>query len=270
MNNDQLYISSKNNERIKRFAALSERKYRDAEKMFLAEGVKLAAEATEAGRASFLLVSEEALERDDVKLILDKCGDDVIKYILARDVFAKVSTERSPQGVIAVSDFLPIHRTDTECPPATLEGKRVIALDGVRDPGNLGTILRTAAAFGYDCVLTGDCADIYNTKTVRASMGAIYRISTVACASLADYLFALSSSGRRIVASSLSDTSADFISFEKRVSDIPVIGNEGHGLSADVLSRCDSFVRIPMSSGVESLNAGTASSVIMWEYFKIG
>ncbi|MBR0303683.1 MAG: RNA methyltransferase [Clostridia bacterium] len=270
MDKNYQFISSKNNERIKRFASLSERKYRDALRQFLAEGVKLAEEAAEARCASCLLICEDALERADVKLILDKCGDDVIKYILTRDVFDKVSTERAPQGLIAVSEYLPNHKTDAECPPRELDGRRVIALDGVRDPGNLGTILRTAAAMGYDCVLLGECADIYNTKTVRASMGAIYRISTVVCRSLPDYLSELSDAGRRIVATSLSDDSVDFVTFEKRPSDIPVIGNEGHGLSEGVASCCDSFVKIPMSSGVESLNAGTASSIIMWEYFKIG
>ena len=263
MKNNFEYITSRQNEKVKDFARLSMSKYREEKHLFLAEGVKLAAEACSAGAVSALLVADSARERDEIKSLLDKCGDDVIQYILADHVFEKVTTESAPQGVIAVVRYPEGYGTES----CDLDGRRVVALDGIRDPGNLGTIIRSAAALGYDDVILGDSADPFGTKAVRASMGALFKVRLVKCGNLAEYLKKLSAS-RRVIGAALRDDSEDFTSIELLDSDIPVIGNEGHGISKDVASSCSMFVKIPMSEGSESLNASVAASVIMWEYSK--
>ncbi len=258
------YISSRQNEKVKFFSKLSDQKYRREAGLFLAEGVKLADEAVRAGRAEYLLISEDALETPAVKEVLDKSGESVIKYILADAAFDKVSTEQAPQGIIAVCRI----PSESEPEAEDLRGVRVIALDGIRDPGNLGTILRTALAFGYGEVALYDCADLYGPKTVRASMGALFRIRADVSSDLPSFLSSLKESGRRVLGAALCDGAKTFDGNDTDPSDVVVIGNEGHGISPAVLDACTSFIKIPMSSHSESLNAAVAASVIMWEYSK--
>ena len=266
MNNKEFeFISSRQNEKIKEFSKLADPKYRREYGLFLAEGVKLAEEAVESGAAKYLLILDSAAEDGDVKSVLDKSGAGVIKYILTAPVFEKVSTERAPQGIIAVCSA----PGNYVCDAAELDGKRLIALDGIRDPGNLGTIIRTAYAFGYDAALLSDCADVYGYKTVRASMGAVFRLRAVECSDLASFLRDLKERGRRVLGAALNESSETFDGTGLDMTDVPVIGNEGHGISQSVLDVCSSFVKIPMNSRSESLNAAVAASVIMWEYSKL-
>lgn len=261
------YIRSRDNPRVKFFSKLAASKYRAEERLFLAEGVKLASEAISAGVVKYLLADEEKyFERGDVFSLCESGGAEVI--ILSCPAFSKVSSESSPQGIIAVCSFPDFHTTSDKCCAESLRDSRLIALDGIRDPGNLGTIIRCAAAFGFDGVIIGDCADVYNTKTVRASMGALFRMRITECGNLSRYLSELGECGRRIIGAALCESSLSLGSFETESSDICVIGNEGHGLSREVLDVCTDLVRIPMEEGSESLNAGVAASVIMWEYYK--
>jgi TrmH family RNA methyltransferase len=263
------YVTSKQNEKIKLFAKLGMSKYRNETKLFLAEGVKLAEESVDSDSARFMLACESCADDSAIKRILDKCGESVIKYILSDPVFEKVSTESAPQGIIAVSAVPYSHKTDREVSPTALAGKRVAAFDSIRDPGNLGTILRSALAFGFDAVILYDCADIYNPKAVRASMGAVFKMRVVTCGDLPSYLSGLKDLGRRVLGAALRDDAEDFSKVDLKTSDVPVIGNEGHGIGDDVASSCSSFIKIPMTDRAESLNAAVASSVIMWEYSKL-
>lgn len=267
MNTNEIeYISSKQNEKVKLFSKLSQAKYRRESGLFLAEGVKLSLETLESGCAKYILVSESKAESDDVKRVLDKCGRDVIKYILSDSSFGKVSTESAPQGVIAVAACPDSITANTD---VDLPGERVIAFDGIRDPGNLGTVIRSAVAFGYDAIILGDSADILNPKTVRATMGAIYKIRIFESENLPETLEKLRCSGRRILGAALTDDAVKFPLPDMSPLDVPVVGNEGHGISNEVLNVCTSFVKIPMTDNAESLNASVAASVIMWEYSKI-
>lgn len=147
--------------------------------------------------------------------------------------------------------------------PMTAPG-RCLVLETVQDPGNLGTILRTANALNMDSViLTGDCADIYNPKTVRAAMGAVFRqrVLRMERNEMRDYL---STHGMSLYGAALSDTSRDIrtVSLEKAAV---AIGSEGKGLSAEFLSLCDGEIIIPMNEQCESLNAGVAAAIVMWE-----
>ena len=263
------YITSRQNEKIVSFAKLKDKKYRDLSREFLCEGIKLSYEAVSSGNAKYILIRDDFADSPELKNVLDKCGDSVIKYILAKPVFDKITTENSPQGVITVAKYPDNVVSSDGLSPSFLNGKRAIALDGIRDPGNLGTIVRSAAAFGFDAVILGDSADVLSSKTVRASMGAVFNTDLIVSDDLASFLFALRDEGKRIIGAGLTDTSENFLTMNKTPSDIVVIGNEGHGISDSVLGVCTSFTKIPISDRAESLNAGVAAAIILWEYSKI-
>ena len=142
--------------------------------------------------------------------------------------------------------------------------RRVIVLEGVQDPGNVGTVIRTANAIGMDAVvLTGACADLYGPKTVRATMGALFRQPVLTCAT-DELMQLLRANGLKLYGAALTDTAQDL----RRVPLTPAavaIGSEGRGLSAQLLAQCDGQIIIPMQPGAESLNAAVAAAVVMWE-----
>jgi len=136
-------------------------------------------------------------------------------------------------------------------------------LDSLQDPGNVGTIIRTADALGiFEVMLYGSCADLYNPKTIRATMGAVFR-QKVTSISL-DELKSLVGSGVRILGASVGEDCCDIARMDLSGS-IIAIGSEGNGLSEPILSLCDELITIPISPGCDSLNAATAASIIMWE-----
>lgn len=144
-------------------------------------------------------------------------------------------------------------------------GVRAIVLDGVQDPGNVGTVIRTANAFSMDTViLTNGCADLYNPKTVRATMGAVFRQTTLEMepAALQAWLF---ENGLTLCGAALSDRAEDIRRIE-RENTVIAIGSEGRGLSAEILAICGKQMIIPMNPACESLNAAVAAAVAMWEF----
>ena len=144
-----------------------------------------------------------------------------------------------------------------------------IVLCGVRDPGNLGTMLRTAAAFGIgEVILSSDCADLYNPKTVRAAMGAIFRMRVSICEDVCQTLSLLHTNGYRTCAATLQASSLALGSFDVDRHTCFVIGNEGHGLDRSVIDACDCSVIIPMQQGTESLNAAIAAATLLWEGYR--
>ena len=158
---------------------------------------------------------------------------------------------------------------DMDALARSLLGKRVLMLESVRDVGNMGTIIRSARAFGIDVlVMSSDCADLYNPKTVRAAMGALFTQRIVAIESISSLVLAMRSAGARVFAAALQRDAKKLGEIELKRGDAILIGNEGHGLSAKAISSCDECVYIPMESGSESLNASIAASVCMWELYK--
>ena len=262
-------ISSRSNDEVVRASKLSMKKFRDEEGLFLCEGEKLFEEAVLYGEPYAVYVSEDSIGRLSEKTVsrLDDPRLSGRVFALSRPAFEKISTEKSPQGVIA-SVHIPKTREPSEVKRAVEGGERTLVLDGVRDPSNVGGILRTAAAFGFGSVILIDCADPYGDRAVRASMGAVFRIRAELYEDVesASQLFA--SSKRRLVAAALSDDSETLGSFDAADDDVVVIGNEGHGISDEMLALCTVTLRIPMAAGCESLNAGSAAAVILWEYFK--
>ena len=174
------------------------------------------------------------------------------------DVMKSLSPAETPQGVLSVCG-----RVDRPL-PEQLSGKRYLLLDGVQDPGNVGTILRTADAFHADGLfLVNACADLYNPKTVRASMGAVFRCPVWSCGTQ-ELRELLTHSGLPLYGAALREDTVDARTVDYRRC-VLAIGSEGKGLSQEVLDLCDQTVKIPMSPHCESLNAAAAATVLLWE-----
>lgn len=263
-------ITSRTNPQVVSLSKLDQAKHRRAQGLFLAEGVKLSAEA--AGRAEVryvLLRSDDGYADSDVLDIAAALPNPRAVIVLPPSVFEKITTESAPQGIITVLEyFQDAHRPWQSDFAESADGERLVAVDAVQDPGNLGTVLRTACAFGYRRVLLGNCADIYHPRTVRASMGALFRLQIDLCDDLAGALSALQHRGHRVLAAALAENAAILGEHSLQPDDCVVIGNEGHGVSRMVLNVADTCVKIPMAAGTESLNAAGAASVLMWEYYR--
>lgn len=174
------------------------------------------------------------------------------------DLMRSLSPTETPQGVLAVCGM-----RGKEL-PETLTGRRYVVLDGVQDPGNVGTILRTADAFHADGMfLVNACADLYNPKTVRATMGAVFRCPVWSC-TVEELRELLTASGLPLYGAALRSDTLDARTVDYTRCAV-AIGSEGKGLSAEMLSVCDRTVLIPMSDHCESLNAAAAATVLMWE-----
>ncbi len=241
-------------------AKLSDRKHRLASGTFFFEGAHLLEEYL---RFGYLPEAVFVCDGAEVKYgkLLEKIPEDRLVSVSA-SVFEKLSTEQAPEGLLTVSAFLPcIGQIDSG---KAIDGQ-ILLLESVRDNGNVGTVIRTAAALGWHCVLTSDCADVYATKTVRASMGTVFSGAVSVCGNTSDFVRDLQSSGRRVFAASLGERQMRLGEFEIRSDDCFSVGNEGQGISKELLALADSAVLIPMTGRAESLNASIAASVIMWE-----
>lgn len=264
------YISSRSNARVVLWGKLNDKKTRDENKLFLAEGIKLAGEALSYADVNKLVIAESALSSGDTaNQIIDiayRKGINIL--ILADHAFDKISTEKAPQGVIAVTKYMCQAQTDGDF-AAWQENKRLIMLDGIRDPGNLGTIIRSAEALGVTGVILHDCADIYNNKTIRAAMGSLFRMPIYVTTDGEDIVRTMKSCGRRVLGASLGEHTLILGKYDIDQRDCPVIGNEGHGISSEILKECDYSLMIPMAGNTESLNAAQAATCILWEYHRI-
>lgn len=256
---DVPYIASRQNTRVVSAAKLSEKKHRERTGLFLCEGIKLTLEAARFGRLSEVFVRESDGENYR-EVISEAVAAGAEVFVVSDAAFDKITTEKAPQGII--STVFNIDSADL----ALDEETTVLLLDSVRDPGNLGTILRSAAALGGVTVALHSCADVYNPKTVRAAMGAIFKTKIVKVDNCIEFVKNCKNAGRRVLAAALTDDSLKLGKYETQKNDVIVIGNEGHGISAEIIAECTSSLMIPMEEDTESLNASVAASVILWEY----
>ena len=266
-------ITSRQNPTVKWLASLCEKKYRDREGCFLADGEKLYREAVRAAaQLTHILLRQD---RDDLlpaamAYAEAHRGCEVLR--LSEACFEKITTEKSPQGIIVVIKYLDnlnnyyIIKKDAFTEDTA---RGILLLDGVRDPGNVGAVLRSAAAFGAtDLILSADCADLYHPRTLRASMGAVFHLRLHVVADLPGAVAALRAAGRRVLAAELTPAAKSVFAVGLSSRDAVVIGNEGHCISPAVSSACDGSVYLPVSDAVESLNASVAASLFSWEQMR--
>lgn len=259
-------IESRQNPAVIRWAQLQSKKYRDREKLFLLEGIKLFREAVMAG-----VELEEILVREDCTACLAEARRLSPKTpitLLSAGAFEKVSTEKSPEGIIGVAKYLDFFHKYIKIDRKRADAygaERIMLLSQIRDPGNLGTIVRSALAFGFDrLILSADCADLYQGKTVRAAMGSLFKMRMDVAEDFGEAVCSLRGVGRRVLAAMPAEGSLSLCEGVLSPTDCVVIGNEGHGIPAEVASLCTAAVVIPMAPGAESLNAAVAASVFLW------
>ena len=247
-------ITSRANPLMTHIRKLSSAAYRRETGEYLCDSPKLLAEAVQWGAEIVTVVATAEAE-------LPALGDSVRCVEVPRDVMESISPMKTPQGVLFTC------RLPVTALPAKPEGKRYMVLDGVQDPGNVGTIWRTADAFGCDgLILLSGCADPYSAKTVRSSMGAVFRLP-VYTASAAEMKEALNAAQIPLYGAALRDDTLDARDVDYTRSAI-AIGSEGRGLTEEMLILCDRTVRIPMAERCESLNAAIAATVLLWEAYR--
>lgn len=252
-------ITSRENASIKFVCRLrDEEKMRAAEGLFFAEGPKLCLELAKGCALHTLYATERALTRTpELAAFADRT------VLVAQPVALKLSGTRTSQEVFGV-----FAHPGWQAEQIAARGRRILALEGVQDPGNVGTLLRSAAAFGFDgALLSRGCAAPFSPKALRASMGAAGRLPSAQTGDLPGTLKSLCARGVVCLAAALYHA--------RPLSDAPthcpqglcvVIGSEGQGLTDAAAAACDMAVRIPMTDRVESLNAGVAGSILLWHF----
>ena len=272
-------IRSRQNKNVVELCRLNDRKAREAARLFRFDGIKLLEEAVKKGleiTAVFVCASERPkIEAELVK----RCGKEVFDsfgriLVIADEIFERISEEKSPEGVISIAKYIDKFQKNVtiynSADFSADENERIVLLESVRDPSNIGAIIRSAAAMGVDrLIVSSDSADIYHPRAVRASMGTLFDQRIDRVADLPTAIRELQRSGRRVFAAALDESAWVLGKFEMQKGDCVVIGNEGHGLSEETCRACSHSVIIPMSGRAESFNAAVAASILMWEFSRV-
>jgi RNA methyltransferase, TrmH family len=245
---------------LKTARSLREKKYRDAAGAFLIEGARLCEEALSTGqRLRQIIVTAAAMTNGRIAELVDVCAAKNLFVSLAESAkFKSLSDEKTPSGIAII-----VEKRKAE--PSTTDAPLILAIDALQDPGNLGTILRTADWFGVERVLLGEgCVDLYNPKVVRATMGAVFRLKIEENVALTHRLAVLSHQGYRLIATSSSAELA--ISEIEPGRDVLIIGSEAHGVHQELLRRADVTFAIPKRGSGDSLNAAVAASICLYHF----
>ena len=248
-------ITSTSNAQVKRLIQLQKRaRERSAQDLFVVEGIKMYREVPRE-RLVQTYVSEQ-FYRKNPSLFTEEAQ----VTVLADRVFESVSDTKTPQGILCL-----VRQFHYRLPDLLSGCPLVMALENLQDPGNLGTILRTAEGAGATGILlSGDCADIYNPKVIRSTMGSVYRMPFCYAQDWQRDLNWLKSRGVRLYAAHL-DGKTTYDRQDYRMPSAFLIGNESRGLTEETAALADAYIRIPMCGQVESLNAAVAASVLMYE-----
>ena len=242
-----MVYTSVENEKIKDIKKLNQKKYRDKSGLFLVEGEHLVLEAYKAGYLRELLIEEDTL------FLLD-----VDTSYVSHNILAFISELDTPPSMIGIC-------RKKECFESLRN--RVLALDAVQDPGNLGTIIRSAVAFNIDTIILGKgTVDVYNSKVVRGSQGMLFHMNFMD-GNLEEILPKLKENNYQIMGTRVTHGKS-LKSVEKTEKFVIIMGNEGNGMSDEVSNLCDTFLYIDMNETCESLNVGVATSIILYELDK--
>lgn len=260
-----LEITSAKNPLIKEIKSLYRKKDRIKNKSFIIEGIKMIEEAIDTNYPiKNIIYTDQLLKIKDGEILFEKIkGLDNIIYV-PNNIFKEISDTENPQGVLGIGKFQYKELREIK----SKERLFLLFLDEVQDPGNMGTIIRTADAFNSDGIIVTDgCVDPYNPKVVRATMGSIFRVPLYYTSDGIQELKKLKDMDIRLYSTSLVGSmpiyEADF-----NEGFILIIGNESNGVSEEIFSLSDKLIKIPMPGGAESLNAGVAASIIMYEVMK--
>ena len=259
-------ITSSANPLIKEIRTLERKRQRAESGLFIAEGARLALEAEQAGvRPKYLLFSAEALARPAVRALVDRMdAADVFCVETSQRVLSQITRRDNAQNVIGV--YHQLHRELSQLD--SRDSSLWVALEQVRDPGNLGTILRTADAVGAGgVILVGECCDPFSFETVRASMGSIFALPLAFCSLQELTLWCREGGGRLIGTSLQSDQRHDRLDVEAGKARVLLMGNEQAGLTPEAAAACDDLVRLPMRGRADSLNLAVATAVMLYAFW---
>ncbi|MBR3148726.1 MAG: RNA methyltransferase [Eubacterium sp.] len=252
-------ITSKNNNIVKDTKKLiSSSSARQREGLFVLEGARLCFDVLNSVyKVKYLLVTERALEKygEEINSLCDVSDS---AYIITEEISDKLSDTASPQGIFAVCK---VQENAAEY------SKKLIALDNVQDPSNVGAVIRTAEALGVDGVILYNCCDVYNPKVLRASMGSVLRIKLFVCDDLETELSSMKD-GYKIYSTVPNSTAVKITDVDFSVPTVCVIGNEANGVEENIKALSDALITIPMLGRAESLNASVAASITMWEMMR--
>lgn len=240
-------ITSVNNSYVKDICKLKIKKYRDANKKYIIEGYNLISESRE--YLDKIIISD----KKDLNIYPN------IEHILVSyEVLCKICDTQTPQGIAGICNY----KESKE-----ISSNRVLILDGIQDPGNLGTLIRTAIAFGYtDIVLNEECVDLYNDKVIRSTQGGIFKVNIIRLnkGEISNFIKELKKKGYYIIGTSLqSSVNINKLDVSKLNCVGVVLGNEGNGISDEVLLLTDINVIIPIRKEMESLNVAIAGGIVM-------
>ena len=246
-------ISSSDNKTVRLIRSLSQKKYRDRERLYLVEGENLVAEALMTGTVRFVVLSE------DYDAAVPK-GDAAFLFMEGK-LFRKLALTESSQGILAVVEQ---PEWDEDRFLAEVGEGNLLVLDQIQDPGNLGTMLRTALAAGYKgAVVLKGSGDVYGPKTVRAAAGALFRLPILRTDTVEETVSLLRKAGKKIVGTGPRE-SRPFTEVDMTGNCALIIGNEGNGMREGFFEAADVNVVIPMADGIESLNAAVAAGILMY------
>lgn len=255
-------ITSYANKAVKEVIQLTQKsKARKQLELFVAEGIKMFREAPAE------LLCRVYVAQSAEKELLEKCGSRLksIGYeLVADEIFRKMSDTKTPQGILSVLRW-PHYNIEEMLQTKGGREPLLLLLEDIQDPGNLGTMFRTAEAAGADGILMSkETADIYNPKTIRSTMGSVYRVPFLYTADLKAAIAELQERGIAVYAAHL-EGERFYDAFDYRRGTAFLVGNEGNGLRRETAHLADAFLRIPMEGSVESLNAAVAASVLLYE-----
>ncbi len=245
-------ITSIKNKLIQDILKLNDKKNREDSKLFIIEGYHLVEEANKSNLLEMVL----GINIDDLKNFKN-----IDTYLVNIDIIKKISNTINPQPIIGICKQLDNTNIDLN------NVNNIVLLDDINDPGNLGTIIRTSAALGYDMVvLSNNCVDLYNDKTLRATQGSLFKIK-IYKKSLIDTIKLLKNNNFFVYSTSLKD-SINIADLHINKKFAVVFGNEAHGVSKEVIDLSDNSIIIPMENDCESLNVSVASGIILYELKK--
>ncbi len=258
-------ILSRRNPRVLFASSLADKKSRDASGMFRFEGITLLRELYDRGRrAAEIFVTNPFLEKNRgfFEEVSEKSPETAI-YAVTDEVYGKLTNQSSPEGVLCVCEKSQITGVTSSCAsPLPLSGG-VIICEGLRDPGNLGTVIRAAAAFGTDAVFCCRCADVFSEKTVRGAMGALFDPRVVVLPDISAAVGLAKAQGYRVIAAALHKNAAYLAKGSLTGKEAIIIGSEGPGVSDEALALSDDMIAV--KTRMESLNAAQAATLFMYE-----
>ena len=244
-----MVYTSLENKRIKNYRKLKQRKYRDKTHCFLIDGKHLVEEAYQSGCLDTIIVLEENQDRISYP--------DVEVMIVNKEIMRVLSDVETPPNIMGVC-----HK-----PELSTEKNKILLLDGIQDPGNLGTIIRSAFAFDIDMIYVGkNSVDVYNSKVIRSSQGMIFKVP-IQVVTLEDVIPELKKLGIPIIGTKVTGGNR-LKSFPKLEKFAIIMGNEGNGVRPEILDLCDQYLYIDMKEDCESLNVAVATSIILYELDK--